>query len=146
MPKPIETLSEADVAVFRTAVLGAIEPEAEQIANHEVRIDALEGGAPVITDATTARTASLADLGSYIRFTSDDPVTYTIPLASVVPAPVNAVISVEQAGEGVVTLVKGDDAIALNSRGGALATAGQFAVAQLKCVAADVWTIIGDVA
>lgn len=98
-----------------------------------------------ITDATTARTASLGDLGQYIIFTNGSAVTFTIPPNSSVAFPVGSTISFEQNGAGTVT-IDPDTGVTLNSRGGFLASSGQFAVVQVKKVATDTWTVIGDVA
>lgn len=103
------------------------------------------GGAPIRTVAGTSDTPGLADAEGYIRCTSGSPVVVTIPPNSSVAFTVKTVISIEQAGAGTVTLAA-DAGVTLNSRGGLLSLAGQYAVAQVKKVATDTWTVIGDVA
>lgn len=103
------------------------------------------GALTVKSEAGTAYTAVLADANKYIRFTNAAAIDFTIPAEASVNFPVNTVIAIEQADTGVVTLVE-DTGVTLNSRGALLNTAGQFAVVQVKKVAADEWTVIGDVA
>lgn len=102
-------------------------------------------GATTKSETGTSYTAVLADKNKYIRFTNGSAVAFTIPPNSSVAFPVDTVITVEQAGAGTVTLTPGSG-VTLHSRGALLATAGQYAVAQLKKVATDTWTVIGDVA
>lgn len=97
------------------------------------------------TQAGTAYTAAPGDAGGYIQFTNAAPIAFTIPPASAVAFAIGTVITAEQNGAGVVTLTAGAG-VTLRSRGTLAATAGQYAVAQVKKVATDIWTIIGDVA
>jgi hypothetical protein len=97
------------------------------------------------TISGTSHTAVLGNAYAYLRFTNAAAVTFTIPPEASVNFGIGTVIAFEQAGAGVVTLTPGAG-VTINSRGGALGTAGQFAVGQIKKVGADVWTAIGDVA
>lgn len=97
------------------------------------------------TQAGTAYTAALGDAGGYIQFTNAAAIAFTIPPNSTVAFAIGTVITAEQNGAGVVTLTAGAG-VTLRSRGTLVATAGQYAVAQVKKVATDIWTIIGDVA
>lgn len=97
------------------------------------------------TQAGTSYTAVLDDANSYILFTSATAVTFTIPPNVDVAFPVGTVISVEQDGAGAITITPGAG-VTINSRGSFYNTAGAYAVAQVKQVAADTWTLIGDVA
>lgn len=97
------------------------------------------------TVSGTSDTAVLTDAGGYIRCTSASATAVTIPPNSSVAYPTGTVITYEQAGAGTVTLTPGSG-VTLNSRGALLALAGQYAVAQVKKVATDTWTVIGDVA
>ena len=97
----------------------------------------------VNSDATTARTALMQDANAYVRFTSNSPVTYTIPSSVSAELPVGTVIELEQGGTGALT-VAGAAGVTINSRGADTTLAGQFAVAALKKVAADSWTLTGD--
>lgn len=103
------------------------------------------GGAPVSTQSGASYTAVIGDANGYVRFNSASAVAFTLPPNSSVAFPVNTVIAFEQGGAGVVTLTPGSG-VTINSRGSALASAGQYAVAQVKKVATDTWTAIGDLA
>ena len=103
----------------------------------------LIGDRAVNSQAGTAYTAVLADAQAYVRFTSASAVTCTVPASSAVAFPIGTVIEVEQAGAGAVTIAPGAG-VTVNSRGGDLTLAGQYAVAALKKVAADSWTLTGD--
>lgn len=102
-------------------------------------------GATTKQETGTSYTGVLADANKYIQFTNGSAIAFTIPPNSSVAYPVDTVIAIEQNGAGVVTFTAGVG-VTLHSRGGLLATAGQYAVAQAKKVATDTWTIIGDVA
>ena len=95
------------------------------------------------TDATSARTASMGDASAYVRFTGGSPITYTIPPSVAVDFPLGTVIEVEQGGSGAVS-VAGAPGVTINSRGADMTLAGQYAVAALKKVGADTWTLTGD--
>lgn len=86
-----------------------------------------------------------SDANSYLRFTSATDVVLTVPPNSANPIDIGTVVAIEQAGTGKVTVAAGAG-VTVNCRGGAVATAGQYAVAQLKKVDTDVWTLLGDVA
>lgn len=101
-------------------------------------------GAPS-SQSGTSYTAVLGDAYGYIRFTNGSAVAFTIPANASVAFVIGTTITIEQAGAGTVTLTP-DTGVTLNSRGALLDTAGQFAVAQLKKVATNTWTVIGDVA
>lgn len=93
----------------------------------------------------TAHTLVLTDDGQYLRALNSADTTITVPAEADVAFSLGTAIVIEQGGAGTVTLAPAGG-VTLNSRGGALASAGQFAVFQLKKVAADEWTIVGDVA
>ncbi|MCW3798615.1 hypothetical protein OMW55_12440 [Sphingomonas sp. BN140010] len=105
----------------------------------------LKGHCPVTVQSGAAYTAVAGDRDSYVRFTSNSAVTFTIPPNSVAAMPLGAEITMEQGGSGSVTPTPGPGVI-INKRGAVSATAGQFAVATLKKVGADVWTLTGDLA
>lgn len=97
------------------------------------------------TQAGTSYTGVLGDAGGYVLFTNAAAIAFTIPPNASVAYPLGTIITFEQNGTGVVTVTAGAG-VTLHSRGGFVASAGQYAVVQVKQVAADVWTIIGDVA
>jgi hypothetical protein len=97
------------------------------------------------TQSGTSYTAVLGDAGGYIQFTNGAAIAFTIPPNASVAFAIGTVITIEQNGAGTVTLTPGAG-VTLNSRGALLASAGQYAVAQVKKVATNTWTVIGDVA
>jgi len=106
------------------------------------------GGVPVGSGAVRAQagvayTAAAGDAGAYIRFTSSAATALTVPPNSAVALPVGTMIEIEQAGAGALSVVAGAG-VTINSRGGDLVLAGQYAVAALKKVATDSWTLTGD--
>ncbi len=106
---------------------------------------AASGGVAPTTDATTARTSGLTDAGGWIEFTNAAAVAWTIPPNSTVAFPLGTQIQARQAGAGTVTITAGAG-VTLNSRGGLVASAGQYAIFGVKKVATDTWAVIGDVA
>lgn len=111
-------------------------------------VDFASGGgtsAPAVSreQTGTSYTAVLADANKYLWFSDGAAIAFTIPPHADVAFPVDTVITVEQSGAGQVTLTPGAG-VTLRSRGGALKTAGQFAVVQLKKLAANTWTVLGD--
>jgi len=105
----------------------------------------LKGHSPVTVQTATAYTAGAADRDCYIRFTSGTAITFTIPANSVTPMPLGSEITLEQGGAGSVTPT-GAAGVTINKRGPVTSTAGQYAVATLKKVGTDVWTLTGDLA
>lgn len=98
-----------------------------------------------ITTANSGYTMGAADANTYIRFDSLIDVNFVIAPNSDAPIAIASVIAIEQANNGVVTLVPGAG-VTLNVRGHTLSTAGPFAVAQIKKTGVDTWTVLGDVA
>lgn len=107
--------------------------------------DSFGGGASVNSQSGTTYTSVIGDANNYIRFTSASAVTFTIPANASVAYPVGTSIELEQAGAGTVT-IDPDSGVTINSRGGLLDTAGQYAIAGLKKVATNTWTLTGDIA
>ena len=117
----------------------------DELGNVDTTRGSLKGHSPVTIQNGAAYTAVAGDRDSYIRFTSSLAVTFTIPANSVSPMPLGSEITFEQGGAGAVTAAAPAGVI-INRRGAVSATAGQFAVATLKKVGADVWTLTGDLA
>lgn len=119
------------------------------LADENGNVDFLRGSvkahSPVTTQAAVNYTATLSDRDSYIRFTSGSAVTFTIPPSASVNLPVGTEITFEQGGGGAITPSPGAGVV-INRRGNVSATAGQYAVATLKKVGADSWTLTGDLA
>jgi hypothetical protein len=98
---------------------------------------------PVTTQAGTAYTAVAGDANSYIRFTNGGTITFTIPPNSSVAYAIGTEITFEQAGAGLLSVAAGAG-VTINSRAGDLTLAGQYAVAAMKKVGTDTWTLTGD--
>ena len=96
-------------------------------------------GAPVVTDATTARVLSNTDHGKFLRFTAGQAVAVSVPatLRS------DFVCRVIQDGAGKVTL-PGTGGATVRSKGNQQATGGQYHVLDLQCVATNEFRLWGD--
>lgn len=104
------------------------------------------GGASLINaQAAAAYTLQSTDVSQYLRLNNAGAVALTVPPNSAVPIAIGDEIPFEQAGAGIVTVAAGAG-VTVNSRGGIMTTAGQFAVAMLKKVGPDTWTLTGDLA
>ncbi len=101
-------------------------------------------GVVINSQSGTSYTLVLGDAGKTILCTNASAVTLTVPTNASVAFPVGTVVSLYQMGAGQVT-VAGAGGVTLNSRGGALKTAGQYAPAALLKTATDVWVLSGDV-
>lgn len=97
----------------------------------------------VTAEAASSRTASLGDANSYMRFTAASDTVFTIPTSVSVDFPIGTVIEIEQGGGGALS-VAGAPGVTINSRGADMTLAGQYAVAALKKVGSDTWTLTGD--
>ncbi len=99
--------------------------------------------APVVGETGTARTAGLADAGSYLRFTHTSASTYTIaPQASVAWA-ADTEIHIRRAAAGNLTLTAGAGVTLNAPSGGTLVMTNAMSVT-LKRVAENVWDVIGQ--
>lgn len=95
--------------------------------------------------AGTTYTFALADQALWTRFTANSGVAATVPPNSSVAYPIGTVIEGSTAGTGTVTFTQGAG-VTINSRGGILTTAGQFAAWMLKKTAINTWLLTGDIA
>ena len=100
-------------------------------------------GVGVSSQTGTSYTAVLPDANTYIRHSNASAITFTIPPNSSVAFPVGTVIEMEQAGAGALSVAAGSG-VTINSRSSDLTLAGQYAVAFVKKVATDTWTMNGD--
>lgn len=124
---------------------GAAAPAALTVSQVKTML-ALSGADVIVGVASqtgVSYTAVLADAGTYIRFNNASTIMFTIPLNATVAFPIGTEIELEQAGAGAVT-VGAAGGVSINSRGGSQVTAGQYAVASLKKVGTDAWTLTGD--
>lgn len=96
----------------------------------------------IITEPNAARNAQLTDDCNYVLMTSNTPSTFTVQNDATVNFPVGAVITLEQAGAGQLTVVAGAGTV-INCA--ALLTArAQFAVLMLVKKGPNLWTLTGD--
>ncbi len=114
-----------------------------------IEVVEVEGGvniANVQADGTTARTLGLADINAHLLFSSSSPVTVTVPANASVAFPIGSTVDLEQNGAGQVS-VTGEAGVTVNKPAGRLAaTLGQYGVVRLRKVAANTWTLFGDLA
>jgi len=89
-------------------------------------------------------TLELTDAGKMIRLSAAVTRTVTIPPNSDVPFEVGTVITFEQALTGRLAIAAGAG-VTLNSFSGATNLLGQYAVAGITQVAADVWSLYGNI-
>jgi len=85
-------------------------------------------------------TLDLRDINSLITMTSTSGVLLTVPTDSVANFPVGTSIAVRQGGAGQVTIT---GSVTVNNVGG-LKTAAQYSISSLTKVAANTWTIVGN--
>ncbi len=96
---------------------------------------------PPSEQTATSYTLALRNLNEYLRCNNVSPITITVPLNATVPFSVGSVITIEQEGDGVITLV-GEAGVTLN---GAVKTGGKSKVVQVIKVDNTIWTVIGGV-
>lgn len=98
-----------------------------------------------VNNQAASYTAASVDQNGWVRFTGAGAQVLTIPPNSSVAFPVGTEISFSQAGAGGVTVAAGAG-VTINSRGGLVSLAGQYGVGAVKQVAANLWTLMGDLA
>jgi len=100
-------------------------------------------GSPLATQAATAYTAVATDRNKHIRFTNVAAVAFTIDTG--VHSAGDEIFGEQTTAAGVVTITAGAG-VTINSRGGLVASNGQYAVFKLKCISTGVFTLSGDLA
>lgn len=95
----------------------------------------------VVKTETASYPLVLADAGKWIRMNVASANDLTVPDNADVAFPIGTEIHIEQMGAGQVTIVE-DTAVTVNTPE-TLKLAKQFAVATLKKVATDEWTLAG---
>jgi len=98
----------------------------------------------VITDSTTTRTPALTDASAYILTTHGTGITVTLPQDSAVAFPTGSQIIFERNGAGTMTFAAGTGAT-VNSTGGTLTCADRYTTVAAVKIAADTWTIFGNI-
>jgi hypothetical protein len=96
-----------------------------------------------ITEATTARTLSLAGASGYIRFTNATASTCTVAPQATVAWAADTEIGIRRAAVGNLTLAPGAGVTLNAPSGGTLVMTDRMSVT-LKRVAVDVWDVIGQ--
>jgi len=104
----------------------------------------LDAPMTVTTDSTTTRTPALTDAGTYILTTHGTGITITLPQDSAVAFPTGSSIIFERNGAGTLTFVAGTGAT-VNSKGGTLTCADRYTTIAATKIAADTWTIFGNI-
>ncbi len=94
---------------------------------------------------TVSYTIVLADATKVIEVNSASAVTVTIPTNATAAFPTGSWLEVFQQGTGQVTIA-GATGVTLRSRGGLLATAGQYAELRLRKRDINTWVVSGDLA
>ena len=98
----------------------------------------------VITDSTTTRTPARTDASAYILTTHGTGITVTLPQDSAVAFPTGSQIVFERNGAGTMTFAAGTGAT-VNSKGGTLTCADRYTTVAAVKIAADTWTIFGNI-
>ena len=98
----------------------------------------------VITDSGTTRTPALTDASAYILCTHGSGMTITLPQDSAVAFPVGSNIIFERNGAGTLTFAAGTGAT-VNSKGGTLTCADRYTTVAAVKIAANTWTIFGNI-
>lgn len=106
------------------------------------RLNALDS--PALKTITPPYTIIKSDMAVILNANNTTDQNVTIPPSSSVAFPVGALIQVRVGAAGMVTFV-GGAGVTLQARGGAVKSAGQFAMIQALHTSADFWTISGDV-
>lgn len=91
-----------------------------------------------------SRTAELEDAGLILFSSGASAINYTIPPDSIIrPFLRGATITICNEGAGIVTLVPGSG-VTINSLGGSLVSAGQYAMFAVRKTTANVWIAYGN--
>ena len=97
------------------------------------------------TQAGTAYTAALTDVGKLIEFTSASAIIFTIPANATVAFAIGDQINVYQDGAGQVTITPAAT-VTIRSNGTKLKTNGQYAVATCIKIDTNEWIALGNLA
>ena len=136
----------ADLALLHFAAMKEASggnPATFDAVSYAVVAAGIAAGADAITEETvTTYSATAADFPKTKEFNNASAIALTIPADLDVAT--NTVFEIHQTGAGAVTIA-GASGVTVQSRGAALTTAGQFAIAGIKRVAENVYRVTGDV-
>ena len=97
------------------------------------------------TQAGTAYTAALTDVGKLVNFTSGTAVAFTIPANATVAFAVGDQINIYQAGTAQVTITPAAT-VTVRSSGAKLKTKDQYSVATCVKIDTNEWIALGNLA
>lgn len=100
---------------------------------------------PSIQAFSAARNMVANDINAYVLGSNGTAANFTIVTNATVAAPLGTTITIEQGAAGKVTFAAASG-VTIRSRGSLFGTAGQHAVISATQVAANVWTVTGDLA
>ena len=95
------------------------------------------------TQAGTAYTAALTDVGKLISFTSGTAVAFTVPANATVAFSVGDQINIYQAGTATVTITPAAT-VTVRSSGAKLKTNDQFSIATCVKIDTNEWIALGN--
>lgn len=95
------------------------------------------------TQAGTAYTAALTDVGKLINFTSGTAIVFTIPAATAVAFAVGDQINIYQGGSAQATITPAAT-VTIRSSGAKLKTKDQFSVATCIKIDTNEWIALGN--
>ena len=95
------------------------------------------------TQAGTAYTAALTDVGKLISFTSNSSIVFTIPAATAVAFAVGDQINIYQGGSANATITPAAT-VTIRSSGAKLKTNDQFSVATCIKIDTNEWIALGN--
>jgi hypothetical protein len=99
----------------------------------------------IITDATNARSFTVADEGSFVRLTHDGgAITYTLPSNATLAVPIGAETEVWHEGTSTLTFAAGGGATVVQPTGKTLLSVGAGARIRIKKIGTNQWSITGD--
>lgn len=142
------TINDLATAINAIEAILGINPQRGPIPTgvYSAVVDRLNGiELPTIKGVTLPYTAVLADMAAIINCNNSSASTVTIPPNSSVAFPISTQLVIRCGGAGTVTVVAGAG-VTLQSRGGVLGSAGQFAMITCLKTGTDIWTVAGDIA
>ncbi len=121
-------------------------PAQELDDNFTALANAIQGNFDVSSIAATTYTLTAADATTipYLRFTAATAVVVTVPPSSAVTFTVGAVVALEQAGAGALSVTPGSGVTIRTPA--TLTAAGQYAQMVLVNVGVNIWTLGGNLA